>query len=67
MKEVTKPKKAPKKPVVFKAGKWNPDTVLVEDELEKMGDHPPEYNCCTVCNLRNLHRAVHTDNAELLE
>ena len=31
-------KPAPKKPVVFKAGKWNPDTELVEEEVEKSGD-----------------------------
>jgi len=40
VKEEPKPKKkAPKKPVVFKAGKWNPDTVLVENEIEKCGNH----------------------------
>ena len=33
-----------------------------------MGTHKEvEYSCCTVCNLRHLHRAVNTNNAQLLE
>jgi hypothetical protein len=30
----------PKKPLVFKLGKWNPDTVLLEknEELERFGN-----------------------------
>ena len=67
--EAVKPKakKAPKLPTVFKAGKWNPDTVLVEEETEKCGDsRTADYGCCLVCNMRNLHRAVHNDDAVLL-
>ena len=42
-----KPKKAVKRPTVFKAGKWNPDTVLVEEEIEKCGkSSEPDYSCC---------------------
>lgn len=63
-----KVKQPPKKPVVFKAGKWNPETVLVETELEKCGrDMVPEFSCCTVCNMRNLHRAVNINSPQLLE
>ena len=67
--EAVKPKakKAPKLPTVFKAGKWNPDTVLVEEETEKCGDsRTADYGCCLVCNMRNLHRAVHNDDVVLL-
>ena len=52
-------KKIPKKPVVFKVGKWNPDTELVDEEIEKCGNPAmPDFSCCKVCNMRNLHRAV---------
>lgn len=55
-------------PTVFKAGKWNPDTELVELEVEKCGDSPePDFSCCRLCNLRNLHRAVNIGDAKLLE
>jgi len=65
--EVKPAKKAPKRPAVFKAGKWNPETELIETDLEKSGDSSqPDYSCCKLCNLRNVHRAVHTGNAELL-
>ena len=61
-------KKAPKRPIVFKAGKWNPDTELVEEEVEKCGKRPvPDFDCCSVCNMRNLHRAVNTNDAALLK
>ena len=64
----TKAKKPPVMPKVFKAGKWNPETVLVEEEIEKCGEsRSPQYNCCKVCNLRNLHRAVDNDDAPLLK
>lgn len=60
-------KKVPAKPTVFKAGKWNPETVLVEEEPEKCGkSKEPEYHCCVICNMRNLHRAVDNDDAKLL-
>lgn len=42
--------------------------MIVETELEKCGrDKESEYNCCLVCNMRNLHRAVNTNNPQLLE
>ena len=64
----TKAKKPPAMPKVFKAGKWNPETVLVEEEIEKCGEsRSPQYNCCKMCNLRNLHRAVENDDAPLLK
>ena len=53
---------------MFKAGKWNPDTELVEDEIEKCGKLPvPDFSCCSVRNMRNLHRAVNTNDAALLK
>ena len=46
-------------PTVFKAGKWNPSTELVEEEAEKLGGTgAPDYSGSMVSNLRNLHRAV---------
>ena len=61
-------KKVPPKPTVFKAGKWNPDTVLVDTEVEKAGDSSePDYSCCKFCNLRNLHRAVNSWDVDLLK
>ena len=68
------PKKAavkkaePKKPEVFKAGKWNPDTELIEGEVEKCGESKmPDYSCCKVCNMRNLHRAVNKGDPAFLK
>jgi len=64
-----KPRKkpTPKKPVVFKLGKWNPDTVIVEEEPEKMLDSDELItNCCLSCNTRNIQRAINTDNKVLL-
>ena len=67
-KTTVKKKPPPKMPTVFKAGKWNPDTEIVENETEKCGDSSePDYSCCKLCNLRNLHRAVNTGNAVLLK
>jgi len=46
----------------------NPSTVIVENEIEKNGKFPdPEFNCCNLCNLKNLHRAVNTNDHKLLE
>ena len=54
-------------PIVFKAGKWNPDTELVDSEVEKNGKSKmPDYFCCKVCNMRNLHRAVNNNDPTLL-
>ena len=54
-------------PIVFKAGKWNPDTELVDSEVEKSGKSKmPDYFCCKVCNMRNLHRAVNNNDYRLL-
>ena len=64
----TKPKKVVKKPTEFKAGKWNPETELVTEELEKCGDNKsPVYECCIICNNRNVHRAVNIRNPKLLK
>ena len=66
-KKAEKPKKAPKRPTVYKAGKWNPDTELVMDEVEKCGASPdPDFNCCQSCNMKNLHRAINNNDAKLL-
>ena len=63
-----KKKAASKKPPVFKAGKENPSTVIVENEIEKHGKFAePEFSCCNLCNLKNLHRAVNTNDHKLLE
>ena len=63
-------KKVVKKPVVFKLGKWNPDTVLL-DESEEIERHSnaktPIFNCCISCNARNVIRAVETNNADLFK
>ena len=53
-----KAKAPPKRPTEFKAGKWNPDTQLVEVEAEKYGDMEGPSNCSIKCSLRSLHRAV---------
>ena len=67
-KTTVKKKATPKKPVVFKAGKWNPDTELVEFEMEKFGHSSDiDYSCCKLCNLRNLHRAVNRGDAVMLK
>jgi hypothetical protein len=63
-----KPKKAPKKPVEFKAGKWNPDTELLtkQHEIEHFGpSESPIYTCCLRCNNRNVIRAIENDNLRL--
>lgn len=55
-------------PDVFKAGKWNPETEIVEEEIEKCGNSKePEYSCCKICNMRNLHRAIEIGDATLLK
>lgn len=66
-KKPAKIKKEPKKPDVFKAGKWNPDTKLVEIEQEKAGEGLQNYTCCTRCNARALFRAVNTGDEKLLK
>lgn len=54
-----KAKPQPKMPTVFKAGKWNPATELIEVEAEKLGgEGSPDFSGCIKSNLRNLHRAV---------
>ena len=63
-----KPIKEPKWKNVLKIGKWNPNTKLVESEIEKSGkDAIPIYNCCLSCNVRNVYRAISTKNAPLLK
>jgi len=68
VKITAKPKKAPKKPVAFKAGKWNPDTELLtkDHEIEHFGDSlSPIYTCCLRCNNRNVIRAIENENLPL--
>ena len=61
-------KKVVAKPTVFKAGKWNPSTVLIEEDVELCGKmEEPDFDCCKLCNLKNLHRAVDSNDAKLLE
>ncbi len=61
-------KKVAAKPTEFKAGKWNPSTVLLEEDIELCGKmEEPDFDCCKLCNLKNLHRAVDSNNAKLLE
>ena len=65
-----KAKKAAKKPAVFKLGKWNPDTVVLEpeQEIERCGtSDQPMLKCCIRCNARNVIRAVQTNNMRLLK
>lgn len=60
-------RKPPKKPTEFKAGKWNPDTEIVDDEVEKLNDADDvQFNCCLKCNARNVMRAILTKNKFLL-
>ncbi len=63
-----KPKKAPKKPVEFKAGKWNPETELLtkEHEIEHYGTSESAiFTCCLRCNNRNVIRAIENNNLRL--
>jgi len=57
-------------PTVFKKGKWNPNTEILErkHEIERCSpSNEPIYNCCVRCNTRNLIRAVETKNYELFK
>jgi len=50
-KKVVKAKKPVPKPVVFKLGKWNPDTVLVDrDDIYEDPSTQVDYDCCHRCN-----------------
>jgi len=69
VKVTNKPKKLPKKPTVFKAGKWNPETELLtkEDEIEHFGSSKSAiFTCCLRCNNRNVIRAIENDDVNLL-
>ena len=60
-------KKVSSKPPVFKLGKFNPDTVIVENEIEKLGtSNEPDYGTGHRNNTRNVIRAINTDNLALL-
>jgi len=62
-----KVEKQPKWKSVFKLGKWNPNTKIVETEYEKSAnDSKPIYTCCLACNVRNIYRAIETRNKDLL-
>ena len=64
----TVPSKTVKKPLKFKLGTWNPDTVLVEEEFEKLGhSEEPNFETGHHCNTRNLIRAINTNNFTLLK
>ena len=57
-------------PTVFKKGKWNPETEILESkhEIERCSlSKEPIYNCCVRCNTRNLIRAVETKNYGLFK
>jgi hypothetical protein len=55
-------------PVVFKLGKWNPETVLVErDDVYEDPSTEADMNCCHNCNARNILRAVVTNQPQLLK
>lgn len=63
-----KAKKAPKKPTVFKKGRWNPDIELVKiDKFFESEDDEPFLNCCIRCNNKNVIRAAETGNEKLLK
>lgn len=65
--KVAKPVKQPKWKEVLKIGKWNPNTVIVQDEVEKLSRNPePLFKCCLSCNIRNVYRAIETKNVALL-
>jgi hypothetical protein len=65
--KVLKPVTQPKWKEDLKIGKWNPNTVIVEDEVEKLSRKPePIFSCCLSCNIRNVCRAIETKNATLL-
>ena len=60
-------KKVTAKPTVFKLGKWNPNTELVENEVEKFGTkNEPDYTTGHRNNTKNVIRAINTDNLTLL-
>lgn len=63
-----KPKKPAKKPTVFKLGKWNPDTeiVEVENDMEDPSKHPI-YDCCLACNRANVFRAINNNDLALFK
>lgn len=62
-----KPKKTVKKPTEFKVGRWNPNTEIVEKEIEKLDDSDDvQFKCCLKCNARNVMRAILTNNKFLL-
>ena len=65
----TTSKAVPKpKPKVFKLGTWNPDTVIVEEEIEKFGtSDEPNYETSHRANTRNIIRAINTNNFTLLK
>ena len=63
----TRPKPAPKKPTVFKLGKWNPDIEIIQEDKERDSEVAEiSRECCTRCSNRNVHRAALTGNQALL-
>lgn len=68
--KIVKPKvkKPPKRPTVFKKGKWNPDIELVDIDKYKEGETNDLYlDCCIRCNNKNIIRAAITNNTTLLK
>ena len=58
-----KKKKAPKKPKVYKKGKWNPDIEVLEEDKYKEGKGNELFlECCVRCNNKNVIRACNTGN-----
>ena len=56
------------KPTEYKKGVWNPDVEPVDFDQQKEGKSKDLVKgCCIRCNNRNVHRAVLTDNGELLK
>ena len=63
IKEKVKTKAAAKKPLVYKANKWNPDIELIEtnESLEGLSNDVDQ-SCCCVCSSREPIRAAETSN-----
>ena len=58
-----KNKKAPKKPKLYKKGKWNPDYERIDEDKYKEGKSSElQFDCCIRCNNKNVIRACNNNN-----